>query len=266
MQSLHRILALIVKEFVMVLKDPKSRFVIIGPPLIQFFVFGYAATYDLNNVRYAVLDESRGSLSRQLLARVEGSGIFRLTANLLNEKEIATVIDNEEARLVIHIGPEFDRDLHNKIPVTVQVIADGRNPNVALIALGYIANMVERFNQTLLQERYPEAAVTPFSGPTGRSLAVQSVYRGELDAFLGDDILTISEVLGQGLSAQNLTLVPELPLSCEYYGLVLPQTDPQWVKTVDRFLAAEVGQQTWKQWLGQYTPYALDTLSYCLNR
>ena len=152
MQSLRRILALIVKEFVMVLKDPKSRFVIIGPPLIQFFVFGYAATYDLNNVRYAVLDESRGSLSRQLLARVEGSGIFRLTANLLNEKEIATVIDNEEARLVIHIGPEFDRDLHNKIPVTVQVIADGRNPNVALIALGYIANMVERFNQTLLQE------------------------------------------------------------------------------------------------------------------
>lgn len=143
--------------------------------------------------------------------------------------------------------------------------ADTINPALSLagVRVGVLANST---NQTLLQERYPEAAVTPFSGPTGRSLAVQSVYRGELDAFLGDDILTISEVLGQGLSAQNLTLVPELPLSCEYYGLVLPQTDPQWVKTVDRFLAAEVGQQTWKQWLGQYTPYALDTLSYCLNR
>jgi ABC-2 type transport system permease protein len=51
MQSLRRILALMIKEFVMILKDPKSRFVIIGPPLIQFFVFGYAATYDLKNVR-----------------------------------------------------------------------------------------------------------------------------------------------------------------------------------------------------------------------
>ena len=59
MQSLQRILALVIKEFVTILKDPKSRFVIIGPPIIQFFVFGYAATYDLENVRYAVFDESR---------------------------------------------------------------------------------------------------------------------------------------------------------------------------------------------------------------
>lgn len=139
------------------------------------------------------------------------------------------------------------------------------NPALSLagVRVGVLANST---NQTLLQERYPEAAVTPFSGPTGRSLAVQAVYRGELDAFLGDDILTISEVLQQGLSAQNLTLVPELPLSCEYYGLALPEDDPQWVATVNRFLAAEAGQQTWTTWLGRYTPYALDTLSYCLNQ
>jgi ABC-2 type transport system permease protein len=152
MHSLRRILALMIKEFVMILKDPKSRFVIIGPPLIQFIIFGYAATYDLKNVRYAVFDESRSSLSRQLLARVEGSGIFRLSGNLLNGKQIAAVIDNEDARLVIHIGPEFDRDLHNSVPATVQVIADGRNPNVALIALGYFGNIVEQFNQALLQQ------------------------------------------------------------------------------------------------------------------
>lgn len=142
--------------------------------------------------------------------------------------------------------------------------ADGINPALSLagVRVGVLANST---NQTLLQERYPEAVATPFSGPTGRSLAVQAVYRGELDAFLGDDILTLSEVLQQGLSAQNLTLVPEVPLSCEYYGLALPEDDPQWVATVNRFLAA-AGQQTWTAWLGQYTPYALDTLSYCLNR
>jgi ABC-type amino acid transport substrate-binding protein len=143
--------------------------------------------------------------------------------------------------------------------------ASGVNPALSLagVRVGVLANST---NQALLQERYPEAAVTTFSGPTGRSLAVQSVYRGELDAFLGDDILTISEVLQQGLSTQNLTLVPELPLSCEYYGLALPQDDPQWVATVNRFLAAEAGQQTWNAWLGEYAPYAVDTLGYCLNR
>jgi ABC-2 type transport system permease protein len=151
MESLRRILALMLKEFVMVLKDKKSRFVIIGPPLIQFFVFGYAATYDLKNVRYAVLDESRSAYSRQLLARFEGSGNFERTATLLAENEIAATINRQKARLVIHIGPQFARDLQLGRPAALQVIVDGRNSNVALIALGYIGSIVEQYNQELVR-------------------------------------------------------------------------------------------------------------------
>jgi ABC-2 type transport system permease protein len=125
MDAVRRIIALMIKEFVMILKDPKSRFVIIGPPLIQFFVFGYAATYDLKNVRYAVFDESRTPESRQLLSRLAGSGNFELTRTLLAEKEIDFVINREKARLVIHIGPEFSRNLHIGKTATLQVIVDG---------------------------------------------------------------------------------------------------------------------------------------------
>jgi len=160
MDSVRRIIALTLKEFSMVLKDPKSRFVIIGPPLIQFFVFGYAATYDLTNVRYAVFDESRTPESRRILSRFEGSGNFELTKRLLNEKEIAFVINREKARLVIHIGPQFSRDLHTGRPATLQVIVDGRNSNVALIALGYIGSIVEQYNQEL----FKTGVVTP-NGP-----------------------------------------------------------------------------------------------------
>ncbi len=152
MKSLHRILALMIKEFAMILKDKKSRFIVIGPPLLQFFVFGYAATFDLKDVRYAVLDESRGTLSRQFVAGVEGSGHFDLVANLLSEYEIEDIITFETARLVIHIGPEFDRNLRSGIPTGVQVIADGRNPNVALIALGYLGAIVGQYNQTLVTQ------------------------------------------------------------------------------------------------------------------
>lgn len=152
MDILRRILALVLKEFMMVLKDPKSRFVIIGPPLIQFFVFGYAATYDLKNVRYAVLDESRTTLSRQLLAHVDGSEVFRLSRYLGNERQLTEAIDREEARLVIHVGADFERQLLQGEPATVQVIADGRNPNVALIAMGYFSSIVEQFNQELARQ------------------------------------------------------------------------------------------------------------------
>ena len=160
MNFVRRIIALTIKEFIMILKDPKSRFVIIGPPLIQFFLFGYAATYDLKNVRYAVFDESRTAESRQLLSRFEGSENFELTKTLLNEKEIAFMIDREKARLVIHIGPEFSRDLHNGRTAILQVIVDGRNSNVALIALGYIGSIVEQYNQDLVKK-----GVVSMNGP-----------------------------------------------------------------------------------------------------
>lgn len=176
MDILRRILALVLKEFMMVLKDPKSRFVIIGPPLIQFFVFGYAATYDLKNVRYAVLDESRTVLSRQLLAHVDGSGIFNLNRYLDNERQLTEVIDNEEARLVIHVGPDFERRILQGDQATVQVIADGRNPNVALIAMGYLSTIVEQFNQELVQQ-----GIVTANGPAPR-LVDRAWFNGNLQS------------------------------------------------------------------------------------
>ena len=72
MESFRRILSLIWKELLAILKDPKSRFTVLVPPLIQTLVFGYAATYDLNRVRYAVYDQDRSEASRQFLANLDG--------------------------------------------------------------------------------------------------------------------------------------------------------------------------------------------------
>jgi ABC-2 type transport system permease protein len=147
--TLRRISALILKEFAAILKDPRSRIVIVGPPLIQFFMFGYAATYDLKNVRYAAFDEDRSTESRQLLSRLMGSENFELVQTLHSDEQINTVIDRQRARLVVHIGPTFSRDLHNGVPTKIQVILDGRNSNVALVALGYLGTIVEQFNRDL---------------------------------------------------------------------------------------------------------------------
>ena len=150
MHSLRRILALMKKEFVLILKDPRSRFVVIGPPLIQFLIFGYAATYDLKDVSYAVFDESKTPESRELLARFEGSGNFKLVKALLSDREINAMIDPEKVCLVIHIGPEFARKIHSGRSAGVQVILDGRNSNVALIALSYINSIVAKYNADIV--------------------------------------------------------------------------------------------------------------------
>lgn len=153
MSALRRILALIVKEFAMVLRDPRSRLVVIAPPIIQFFVFGYAATFDVTDVRYAVLDESRTPASRALLAEFEGSEHFRLVRILQSDHEIAEVIDPQTVRLVLHVPADFDDKLKSGGTAAVQAIADGRNSNVAAVALGYAGSIVQRHGKQIAAQR-----------------------------------------------------------------------------------------------------------------
>ncbi len=141
-----RLLALIRKEFLALLKDPKSRFVIIGPPIIQLLVFGYAATFDVTDVPLAVYNESPGEASRELVARFEGSRNFRHVATILRDGEIATLVDSRKVLVVLHIGPTFSRDLHRGGRADVQVILDGRDSNTALITLGYARRIVSDFS------------------------------------------------------------------------------------------------------------------------
>ncbi|RDJ24955.1 ABC transporter permease [Bosea caraganae] len=145
LDSLLRILALIRKELLAILKDPRSRISLIGPPVIQCLVFGYAATYDLNNVSYALLDHDRSSASRALISRLDGSGVFTRVGTLEVERQIAEFIDDQRALLVITIPQDFERGLQASATPAVQVIADGRNSNTAGTAQGYVSQIVTSF-------------------------------------------------------------------------------------------------------------------------
>lgn len=146
-ESLVRILALIRKELLAILKDPRSRVVVVGPPLMQALLFGYAASYDLNDVPYALMDESRSAASRSLVARLEGSRIFKRVAILTREREIAECLDSRRVLLVVRIPADFERRMHAMEPAPVQVISDGRNSNTAGVATGYVRAVIESFNE-----------------------------------------------------------------------------------------------------------------------
>jgi len=144
--SILRILALIHKELLAILKDPRSRVSLFLPPIIQCLIFGYAATYDLNNVPYAVLDQDRSAASHELLAALDGSGVFLRVAQLHRAADIKSLIDERRALLVVQIGQDFERRLMAGRQAQVQVIADGRNSNTAGTALSYVGVIVDSFN------------------------------------------------------------------------------------------------------------------------
>lgn len=147
MNSIRNIKALIIKEFLAILRDPKSRIILIGPPIIQTLVFGYAATYDLNDVRFAIYNEDPSAASRELIAAFRGSPHFHEVASITHNEQIKSLIDPKKILLVIHIDPQFSRDLIQSKSAQVQIIIDGRNSNTATIALNYVQSIITAFNK-----------------------------------------------------------------------------------------------------------------------
>ncbi len=142
-----RIWGLIIKELLVLLRDKRSRFVLIVPPVAQLLIFGYAASFDLNHIPYAVYNQDRGIASRELLARFAGAPAFSLVSRIQREAQIAPLLNSKQALLVLRIGPNFTADLLSRRPASVQVLVDGRNSNTAALALTDVNSILLAFNE-----------------------------------------------------------------------------------------------------------------------
>lgn len=144
----RQVFALIIKELLAVLRDKKSRMVLIGPPLIQLMIFGYAATFDLNQVPMAIYNKDHSAASRELVARFEGAPTFHRVATLNQPQSIDALIDSRQVAMVLVIDDRFTHDLFTHRSARVQVIVDGRNSNTALLIAGYANIILNDFSQS----------------------------------------------------------------------------------------------------------------------
>lgn len=138
----RRLKALVVKELLAVLRDPRGRMILIVPPILQLFVFAYAATMEVKNVDIAVLDRDRGAWSQELLRRVDGTPTFRTIVPVDTPEALRRAIDRQQVLAAVQIGPSFSRDVAAGRPADLQVILDGRRSNASQLAGNYISQIV----------------------------------------------------------------------------------------------------------------------------
>ncbi len=148
-----RIRSLVVKELLALVRDPRGRFILIVPPLVQMLVFTFAATQDVRNVPVAIRNKDQGVYARDLVARIEGSPNFNRVVHLQSDDEIAPAIDSRRVLMVVHIGPDFSRDVAAGRPARVQLLLDGRRSNAAQLVAGYVGEIVARYDAELAADR-----------------------------------------------------------------------------------------------------------------
>lgn len=162
---LGRVWSLIIKELLAVWRDPKSRILLIVPPFLMLILFASAATLEVNNVSIGILNRDNGLYGRSLIRLIQGSPTFTHFSFLKDVSQIKDFVNSEKALVILHLAPDFSKRIENHEPAEIQVILDGRRLNSAQIIQGYIAQIVEQFNQNLTTKDFnwlqPKSGVIP---------------------------------------------------------------------------------------------------------
>ena len=134
------------------------------------------------------------------------------------------------------------------------------NKDLAGVTLGVMGNTT---TAKFIGERYPEANLRKFRGVTARSRGIQAVAQGKIDAMVSDGILLRAEALQQELSSTEYPLIPNLPLTCDRYGMIIQSEDPQWQTFINSVIASPEGENLSRAWFGNLFQYTQAAADFC---
>ena len=140
--SFIRLRALIIKELLAVVRDPRGRMILIVPPLMQLLIFAFAATLDVKRIDAAVINQDAGHWGTELVQRVRASSSFRSVETTAATANAEKALVEQDVIAIIHIGPTFSRDIERGETARVQLLLDGRKSNAAQIVAGYVTQIV----------------------------------------------------------------------------------------------------------------------------
>jgi ABC-2 type transport system permease protein len=130
-----RLKSLIRKEFIQIVRDPRTMALIVLIPIIQLLLLGYSATNDVRNISLAVFDQDRSPASRQLLDAYRAADYFSLKYDVDSESELRNLIEKGSAGIGIIIPPDYSIRISGDEQSHVAIVIDGSDPSIARTAL-----------------------------------------------------------------------------------------------------------------------------------
>jgi ABC-2 type transport system permease protein len=142
--------AFVKKEFRHILRDRRTLLILLGMPIAQILLFGFAITTEVKNTRVAVFDPTPGVETRRITERIEASSYFTVAERLTDPDQINDIFKYGQIGLVVVFSDDFGNDLRNGSgEAAVQLIADGTDPNQALMLTNYATGILNSYRQEL---------------------------------------------------------------------------------------------------------------------
>ncbi|HUS86376.1 MAG TPA: ABC transporter permease [Bacteroidales bacterium] len=146
---MKRFLGFVKKEFIHIFRDLRTLIILFGIPAAQIIIFGYAVRTDIKNASIAVYDLSGDEVTRDLTDRLSSSEFFILREMIDSYDKVDEIFKSSKVKAVIIFDEEFGRRLISEGSASVEIIADGSEPNVANMVTNYTRAIIAEYNQDL---------------------------------------------------------------------------------------------------------------------
>jgi ABC-2 type transport system permease protein len=153
-----RLGSIVRKEFIHILRDPRTLLIIFVYPVIMIILYGYAITFDIRDIRLGVLDQDRTPESREFVRNLTSSDYFRIAEILPNRDRIEDAFLNRTIRAAVILPKGFAEAAGGYGGVSVQLVVDGSNANSATVAVNYLKTFV--VSQSLASSGIRQAVVS----------------------------------------------------------------------------------------------------------
>ncbi len=142
--------AFVKKEFRHILRDRRTLLILLGMPIAQILLFGFAITTEVKNTRVAVFDPTPSVETRRITERIDASSYFTVVERLTSPDQINDIFKYGRVGLVVVFSDDFGNDLLNGSgEAAIQLIADGTDPNQAMMLTGYATGILTYYQQEL---------------------------------------------------------------------------------------------------------------------
>lgn len=141
------------KEFYHILRDRRTMFILLGMPIVQIIIFGFALTNEVKNAQIAVLDNSKDAATNAIIQEIAASRYFDINRNLYSYHDIEAAFKQGHIKLAVVFPQAFASDLQHFNKAQIQLIADASDPNVANTLTNYASAIIRDYQDRITNDR-----------------------------------------------------------------------------------------------------------------
>lgn len=148
---MKQFIAFVQKEFYHIFHDGRTMLILLGMPVVQILLFGFAINMEVQNIRTAIFDPSQDAVTVQISQRISENPYFEMRGYVHSPQEINERLQRGELDLVVVFENNFNQNLVHSKKAQLQVITDASDPNMGTIAASYVAAIVGEYGKELLR-------------------------------------------------------------------------------------------------------------------